>query len=85
MTHEIERFNRDKDAARDMVEAMLAEHDWIVDQEQNFGKLNTAFDFSSQNPSECRKRLRQLEQEHEALRKKINVKVMNMIDRYALG
>jgi hypothetical protein len=29
--------------------------------------------------------LRQLEQEHEALRKKINVKVMNMIDRYALG
>lgn len=81
LSHDIEQFHQDKQAAEDTVRRLMKEHDWIEDQQANFGKPNTAFDFSVQNSSECRKRLKQLEQEHDSLRKRINVKVMNMIDR----
>ncbi len=96
LAHEVERFRRDQESARDMVSRMLKEHSWIEEQQEfalfsfdlltvrNFGKANTAFDFGQQNPTECRQRLKQLEQQHDTLRKKINVKVMNMIDRCVL-
>jgi structural maintenance of chromosome 2 len=82
LQHDLDRQSSDRDVARQLVHRLLKEHDWIEDQRANFNRPNTAFDFSVQNPSECRKRLKQLEQEYEVLRKKINVKVMNMIDRY---
>ena len=43
------------------------------------------FDFSNMNIGESRKRLKQLEEHHLQLRKSINTKVMDMIDRYVTG
>ena len=80
-THEIDRLEQDLEQHKSAIKSIASEHEWIEDQRMHFGKPNTAFDFTAQNPVECRKRLKQLETEHDSLRKTINVKVMNMIDR----
>lgn len=81
LNYEIDSQKKENLDSSSLVDAMLEQNPWIRDQKANFGRPNTAFDFDSQNPKEAKNRLAQLEQEHETLRKKINVKVMNMIDR----
>jgi structural maintenance of chromosome 2 len=46
-----------------------------------FGQPGTQFDFSSLDPKKSREHLSQLEAKFDSLRKKINVKVMNTLDR----
>ncbi|CAG8737531.1 1526_t:CDS:10, partial [Cetraspora pellucida] len=81
INHELERFLKEKQTAQQAVLQMEQNYDWIIQQKQfHFGKPNTAYDFVNNNPSECKKMLRQLEEKHNNMRKKINAKVMNMID-----
>ncbi|RGB44102.1 putative nuclear condensin complex subunit Smc2 [Rhizophagus diaphanus] len=80
INHDIEKVQKDVVAAQQNVLRMENEHDWILNQRQHFGNPNTPFDFTNQNPNECKKMLRQLELNRNKLRKKINAKVMNMID-----
>lgn len=79
LNHEIKQFEKDKKEAEIAVKKMEKTYDWIDDQKGHFGKPNTAYDFN-QNPQESKTRLRQLEENHEKMRKTINIKVMNMID-----
>lgn len=46
-----------------------------------FGQPNTPYNFNSVDLNDTKKALRQLSEKHESMRKKINVKVMNMIDK----
>ncbi|CAG8682841.1 13852_t:CDS:10, partial [Acaulospora morrowiae] len=80
INHEIERFLKEKETAQEVIQNMEKEHDWILHQRHHFGKPNTTYDFINQNPNECKKMLRKLEEKHSSMRKKINAKVMNMID-----
>lgn len=81
LKHEIERFGKEKESSKKAFEKLIQENDWIDSLKDLFGKPNTAFDFRNENPNECESRLQKLKEEHEVLRKRINVKVMNMIDR----
>lgn len=45
-----------------------------------FGQVNGPYDFTSQNPSESRKKLKQLDEKHSAMRNKVNPKVMTMLE-----
>ncbi|KAG9296374.1 hypothetical protein G9A89_014966 [Geosiphon pyriformis] len=80
INHEVERFLREKQAAQQAVLAMERDYEWIVDQKHHFGKPNTPYDFVNQNPNDCKKMLRQLEEKHNNMRKKINEKVMPIIE-----
>ncbi|RHZ52104.1 hypothetical protein Glove_465g30 [Diversispora epigaea] len=80
INHEIDRFLKEKEAAQNAIQQMEQKHDWILHQKQHFGQPNTAYDYINQNPNECKKMLLQLEKKHNNMRKKINAKVMNMID-----
>ncbi|CAG8530149.1 10347_t:CDS:10 [Diversispora eburnea] len=86
-------FLEEKEAAQNAIQQMERKHDWILHQKQlssqilislsfpiHFGQPNTAYDYINQNPNECKKMLLQLEKKHNNMRKKINAKVMNMID-----
>ncbi|CAG8514249.1 5838_t:CDS:10 [Acaulospora colombiana] len=73
-------FLKEKEATQQAIQQMEKEHDWILHQRHHFGEPNTAYDFKNQNPVECKKMLRKLEEKHSNMRKKINAKVMNMID-----
>jgi hypothetical protein len=46
-----------------------------------FGQPDTPYDYRDVNLGDAKKTLQQLVDKHEAMRKKINVKVMNMIDK----
>lgn len=59
---------------------MEKEHEWIADEKDNFGRTGTPYDFKGQNIAECKSSLKNLTERFQGMKKKINPKVMNMID-----
>ncbi|KAI7310213.1 putative nuclear condensin complex subunit Smc2, partial [Hortaea werneckii] len=59
---------------------MEKEHDWIHEAASSFGKAGTPYDFSGQNMSEAKTRLKDVTERFQGMKKKINPAVMAMID-----
>jgi structural maintenance of chromosome 2 len=78
--HQLEKLHKDQQAAAQMVANMEGEHEWIEEEKGSFGRPNTPYDFRGQNIAECRSTLRNLTERFQGMKKKINPKVMNMID-----
>jgi len=78
--HQIEKFHKEQQAAIQTVAHMEKEHEWIVDEKDNFGRTGTPYDFKGQNIAECKASSRNLTERFQGMKKKINPKVMNMID-----
>lgn len=78
--HQTEKLHKDQQAAAQAVTSMEKEHDWIADEKDSFGRANTPYDFKGQNIAECKACLRNLIERFHGMKKKINPKVMNMID-----
>ncbi|KAF9070683.1 hypothetical protein BDP27DRAFT_1323239 [Rhodocollybia butyracea] len=62
------------------VEGLEQQHEWIAEEKKMFGNANTIYHFSSMNREEMKKRLEELTKSQKAKKKKINPKVINMID-----
>ncbi|EMR09778.1 hypothetical protein PNEG_01962 [Pneumocystis murina B123] len=80
LRHEINRLNKDKQSTLQSLNQMEAQYEWISDEKENFGKPSTAFDFSDYDIKKCKASLNSLTERFQALKKKINPKVINMID-----
>lgn len=78
--HHLEKLQKDQQVAASAVAHMEEEHEWIADEKDNFGRPNTVYDFKRQNIAECKSTLRNLTERFQGMKKKINPKVMNMID-----
>ena len=78
--HQIEKFHKEQQLAGQTLSQMEKEHDWIVDEKESFGRANTPYDFNGQNIAEYKSSLRNLTERFQGMKKKINPKVMNMID-----
>ena len=78
--HQIEKFHKEQQAAAQRVAEMEQEHEWIAEARDQFGRPGTPYDFNGQNIAECKATHRNLLERSQGLRKKINPKVMNMID-----
>ncbi|KAK2810735.1 hypothetical protein FQN50_002778 [Emmonsiellopsis sp. PD_5] len=78
--HQIEKFQKDQQNAAQLVASMEREHEWIAEEKDLFGRPNTPYDFKGQNIAECKASLRNLTERFQGMKKKINPKVMNMID-----
>lgn len=78
--HQIEKFGKEQQAAVQTVAHLETEHDWIADERDNFGRADTPYDFKGKNIAECRSSLKNLTERSQGMKKKINPKVMNMID-----
>ncbi|OXV08340.1 hypothetical protein Egran_03897 [Elaphomyces granulatus] len=78
--HQLDKLHKDQQAAAQMVANMEKEHEWILGEKENFGRPNTPYDFKGQNIAECKSTLRNLTERFQGMKKKINPKVMNMID-----
>ncbi|KAK3954591.1 hypothetical protein QBC32DRAFT_79381 [Pseudoneurospora amorphoporcata] len=78
--HQIEKFHKEQQQAAQTASHMEREHDWIAETKDQFGRPGTLYDFQGQNIGECKSTLRNLTERSQGLRKKINPKVMNMID-----
>lgn len=78
--HQIENFAKQQQAARQTLVGMEKEHDWIVDEVDAFGRPGTPYDFAGHNMSESKRNLSAITERFQGMKKKINPKVMNMID-----
>ena len=80
LRHEVEKFNKEEQASLSAVNQLESEHDWIAEAKEDFGKRGTPYDFHGQNISECKSALRQLSERFQSMKRKVNPKVMGMID-----
>ncbi|KAF9559990.1 Structural maintenance of chromosomes protein 2 [Mortierella alpina] len=80
LAHENERLTKEKHGLSNAMEDLEAANEWILDQKHLFGHLNGPYDFAAQNPSESRKKLKQLDEKHSAMKNKVNPKVMSMLE-----
>ncbi|KAI4755739.1 putative nuclear condensin complex subunit Smc2 [Aureobasidium sp. EXF-3400] len=78
--HQIENFSKQQQAARQTLQTMEKEHEWIADEVDSFGRSNTPYDFNGMNMGESKRSLAGLNERFQGMKKKINPKVMNMID-----
>lgn len=78
--HQVEKFHKEQQTAVQTVAKMEKQHEWIADAKEQFGRAGTPYDFKGQNIGECRSTLHNLTERSQGMRKKINPKVMNMID-----
>lgn len=80
LAHAVEKATNDSAAAKQLVTALEKEHDWIADSKSQFGKPGTQYDFQGKNLSECRASLKTMTERFQGMKKKINPRVMPMID-----
>ncbi|OAG44017.1 hypothetical protein AYO21_01869 [Fonsecaea monophora] len=78
--HAVEKAQKDAQAAAQLVAALEKEHDWIEDNKDQFGRAGTPYDFHGKNLAESRATLKNVTERFQGMKKKINPKVMPMID-----
>ena len=80
LSHQIDKSHKDQQSSTQLLREMENEHDWITSEKDSFGRPKTPYDFTNQNITECKSTLRNLTERFQGMKKKINPKVMNMID-----
>lgn len=80
LAHQVERFHKEQQGAAENVTRLSKEYEWIEDEKDKFGRSGTPYDFEGQNIAECKSMLRNLTERFQGMKKKINPKVMTMID-----
>ncbi|EXJ81063.1 structural maintenance-chromosome 2 [Capronia epimyces CBS 606.96] len=78
--HAVGKAQKDAQAAAQLVAALEKEHDWIEDNKDQFGRTGTPYDFHGKNLAESRATLKNVTERFQGMKKKINPKVMPMID-----
>ncbi|RCI07057.1 Structural maintenance of chromosomes protein 2 [Rhizopus stolonifer] len=80
LNHENDRFFKERQHSEQAIRDLEQQYEWIVDEKQMFGQPGSAYDYHTIHLADARKQLQQLSANHDTMRKKINVRVMNMID-----
>jgi len=80
LRHEVEKYNKEEQTSLASVTQLEQEYEWIADVKEDFGKRGTQYDFHGQNMSELKGSLRQLSERFQSMKRKVNPKVMGMID-----
>ncbi|KAF2226818.1 RecF/RecN/SMC [Elsinoe ampelina] len=78
--HQIDNFSKQQTTTKSQLDSLESEHDWISTENEIFGRPGTPYDFSGKNIPECKSRLKSISERFQGMKKKINPKVMNMID-----
>ncbi|KAH7189457.1 RecF/RecN/SMC [Fusarium flagelliforme] len=78
--HLLEKFHKEQQGAAEKVARLEKEFDWIAEEKDKFGRSGTPYDFKDHNIGECKSTLHNLTERFQGMKKKINPKVMNMID-----
>ena len=78
--HQVEKFHKEQQQAAQALASMQSEHEWIADEQDSFGKPNTPYDYLNANVAEAKSSLKNITERFQGMKKKINPKVMNMID-----
>ncbi|GAA5831466.1 hypothetical protein JCM11251_004033 [Rhodosporidiobolus azoricus] len=77
---EVEKAKKEEKDAREKVNKREKEFDWIADECQTFGKENSPYCFNGIDMRGAKEKCRQLEENHRKMKRKVNPKVLSMID-----
>ncbi|EQC29079.1 hypothetical protein SDRG_13239 [Saprolegnia diclina VS20] len=77
----IGRMQKDTSAATSLVENLQKQHPWIATEKEYFGRDQSDFDFKRMELGAAKARLAELKDAQGSLAKKINKKVMGMIEK----
>lgn len=77
----VAKFHKEKANAERLISSMLKKYPWIESEKDAFGVDGGDYDFESTDPSGMSAQLKTLKNEQESLAKKINKKVMGMIEK----
>lgn len=78
--HKMNKWDKEFKEAQSATNRLLKTHHWIETEKQFFGQVGSDFDFAVKELNECKKRLSYLKADQDRLNKKINKKVMGMIE-----
>jgi len=81
LTVMIKRIEKERASAERSVATMQKKHNWIESEKSAFGVPGGDYDFAAINMNEMGDRLQALREEQDLLSKKINKKVMGMIEK----
>lgn len=79
--HKITRLLKEESEAKHIVKKLEKSHPWIETEKEFFGREHTDYDFQRRDPASANRRLLELKETQGALSKKINKKVMGMIEK----
>ena len=77
----VKRFGQEKGQAEKFVRNALSKHTWIESEKEHFGVTGGDYDFEALDPIVTTTKLKKLRDEQSGLSKKINKKVMGMIEK----
>ena len=78
--HQVEKFDKEQQTLAQALKVLEEEHEWIAEEHELFGRAGSPYDFKGQNMAECKSSLKNISERFQGMKKKINPKVMNMID-----
>lgn len=81
MSIKIQKFHTEKGKAEKYLKSMVNKHAWIETEKDAFGVVGGDYDFEETDPEKMSNHLKELQSEQASLAKKINKKVMGMIEK----
>ncbi|CAL1701767.1 unnamed protein product [Somion occarium] len=80
LEHDVQSLSKEQTAAVNFIASLEKQYDWIVEEHESFGQPGGQYDFSLVDVGRLKEKARELEAQQKGMKKKINPKVINMID-----
>ncbi|KAJ6544185.1 condensin complex subunit SMC2 [Mycena capillaripes] len=77
---DIQNLTKEMNGAANMVANLEKEHEWILEEKDQFGIAGGQFDFKANDMSQLKTRVDELSAQNKGMKKSINPKVLAMID-----
>ena len=77
----VQKMQKERSGAEKLIKSMLKKYPWIESEKEAFGVAGGDYDFSATDPAQMSSHLKSLKHEQETLGRKINKKVMGMIEK----
>ncbi|KAI9507224.1 condensin complex subunit SMC2 [Russula earlei] len=78
--HDLQALTKEKAGHVTAATNLEKQYEWIVEESHLFGQAGSQYDFSKVDFGQLKDRARELEEQQRGMKKKVNPKVMNMID-----
>ena len=78
--HELAEYERECAALRAALAALEDAHPWLLEERPRFGQPGTAYDFARHDMDDVRRLCARLEEQQHGMRRKVNPRVMHMMD-----
>jgi structural maintenance of chromosome 2 len=79
--HEVAQLQKEHTAAKNLIANLEKTNDWIHDEKAEFNKADGPFDFAKYDIGKLRDEAHKLEEQQRGMKKKINPKAMEMLER----